>query len=148
MYCMAMNDELTNEELINMKSIKSIKKQAVKAAELSFKSGKLDETVAKKFVKSFKALPLSEAVISLNYFLQALRRELGKTTLTIESVVKVPKSEIQSLETGFKRQFQILQTNEGLNPSLLGGIKVRIGDVIFDDSLKSRINQVKEALVN
>ncbi|HLC87532.1 MAG TPA: F0F1 ATP synthase subunit delta [Patescibacteria group bacterium] len=143
-----MNDELTNEELINMKSIKSIKKQAVKAAELSFKSGKLDETVAKKFVKSFKALPLSEAVISLNYFLQALRRELGKTTLTIESVVKVPKSEIQSLETGFKRQFQILQTNEGLNPSLLGGIKVRIGDVIFDDSLKSRINQVKEALVN
>ena len=148
MYCMAMNDELTNEELINMKSIKSIKKQAVKAAELSFKSGKLDEAVAKKFVKSFKALPLSEAVISLNYFLQALRRELGKTTLTIESVVKVPKSEIQSLETGFKRQFQILQTNEGLNPSLLGGIKVRIGDVIFNDSLKSRINQVKEALVN
>jgi len=131
-----------------MKSIKSLKKQAIKAAELSFKSGKLDEVVAKKFIKSFKALPLNESVMSLTYFLQAVRREIGKTTLTIESIVKIPKSEIQSLETGFKRQFQILETREELNSSLLGGIKVRIGDIIFDDSLKSRIGQVKEALVN
>lgn len=131
-----------------MKSIKSLKKQAIKAAEMSFKSGKLDEAIAKKFVKSFKVLPLNESIMSLTYFLQAVRREIGKTTLTIESVVRVPKSEIQSLETGFKRQFQILQTNEELNPSLLGGIKVRIGDVIFDDSIKSKIGQIKEALVS
>jgi hypothetical protein len=131
-----------------MKSIKSLKKQAIRAAELSFKSGKLDETTAKKFIKSFKALPLNESVMSLTYFLQAVRREIGKTTLTIESVVKVSKSEIQNLEIGFKRQFQILETREELNPSLLGGIKVRIGDVIFDDSIKSRIGQVKEALAS
>ena len=131
-----------------MKSIKLLKKQAIKAAQLSFKSGKLDETVARKVIKSFKTLPINESVISLNYFLKALRSEIGKTTLTIESVIKIPKSEIQSLETGFKRQFQILQTREELNSRLYGGIKVRIGDVIFDDSLKSRINQVKEVLVN
>ena len=131
-----------------MKSIKAIKKQAIRAAELSFKSGKLDEGTAKKFIKSFKGLPLNESVMSLTYFLQAVRREIGKTSLTIESVVKVPKSEIQALETGFKRQFQILETREELNSSLLGGIKVRIGDIIFDDSIKSRIGQVKEALVS
>lgn len=131
-----------------MKSIKLLKKQAIKGAQLSFKSGKLDETIAKKFIKSFKTLPLNESILSLNYYLKALRSEIGKTTLTIESVIKIPKSEIKGLEGAFSKQYKILETREELNPSLLGGIKVRIGDIIFDDSLKARINQVKEALVN
>lgn len=129
-----------------MKSIKNLKKQAIKAAQLSFKKGVLDEVTARKFVKSFKALPLNEAIISLNYFLRALKNEMARTTLTVESVVKIPKSELQEIESVFKRQYQILETREQLSTSLLGGVKVRIGDIIFDNSLKARINQVKEAL--
>lgn len=131
-----------------MKSIKTLKKQAIKAAQLSFKKGVLDEAIARKFVKSFKALPLNEAIISLNYYLQAVRRETAKTVLTVDSVIKIPRSELESIETAFKKEYQILETREEVDSSLLGGIKVRIGDVIFDNSLKSRVRQIKEALTN
>lgn len=131
-----------------MKSIKSIKKQAIKAAQLSFDKDKLDEAVVKKFIKAFKTLPLGESVLTLNEYMKALRFGINKTTLTIESVVKIPKSDIIALEGTLGRQYKILETREELNSSLLGGVKVRIGDIIFDNSVKSRINQVKEALVN
>lgn len=131
-----------------MKSIKLIKKQAIKAAQLSFKEGKLDEAVAKQFVKAFKTLPLGESVLTLNEYMKALRAGINKTTLTVESVVKIPASEIKALEGSFGRQYKILEVREEINSSLLGGVKVRIGDVIFDNSLKARVNQVKEALVS
>ena len=131
-----------------MKSIKLIKKQAIKAAEVSFLGGKLREDVARKFIKAFKGLPLNESVLTLNHYMKALRMGLNKTTLTIESVVSITKSEIKELENTLGRQYKILQTREELNSSLLGGVKVRIGDVIFDNSIKSRISQVKEALIN
>jgi hypothetical protein len=131
-----------------MKSIKLLKKQAIKAAQLSFKSGRIDEQVARKFIKSFKTLPFGESILSLNYFSRALRAELNKTTLTIESVIKIPKSEIKALENAFGRQYKILETKEELSPSLLGGVKVKIGDIIFDNSLKAKVAQIGEVLTN
>ena len=131
-----------------MKSIKTIKKQAIKAAQLSFKGGKLDETTAKKFVKAFKGLPLNESIMTLNQYMKALRSEVNKTTLTVESVVKIPKSEITALQISLGRQYKVLEIREELNPSLLGGIKVRIGDIVFDGSVKERIEQVKAAIIN
>lgn len=129
-----------------MKSIKTIKKQAIKAAQLSFKGGKLDEVVVRKFIKAFKGLPLGESILTLNQYMKALRSGVNKTTLTVESVVSIPKADIKELSSVLGKQYQILETREELNPSLLGGVKVRIGDVIFDNSIKARISQVKEAL--
>lgn len=129
-----------------MKSIKTLRKQAIKAAQLSFKSGELDEGTSKKFVKAFKALPLNEAVVMLNSYLAAVKREIGKTTLTITSASKLSGSQVKDVAGAF-RSYKVLATTEELSPSILGGIKVRIGDVIFDNSVRSKINQVKEALV-
>ena len=131
-----------------MKSIKFIKKQAIKAAQLSFKEGKLDDAFAHKFIRAFKGLPLSESILTLNHYMKALRSEINKTTLTVESVVSIPKADVKELENVLGKQYKVLQVKEELNPSILGGIKVRIGDVIFDNSIKSKINQVKDALVN
>lgn len=129
-----------------MKSVKFLKKQAIKAAQLSFKSGELEESVAKKFIKSFKSLPVGEAVPSLLHYYQALKREIGKTTLTIESAVKIPSSTAQSIERSLKNEFKILKTITETSPSILGGVKVRIGDVIFDNSLKAKVSQIGEVL--
>lgn len=130
-----------------MKSVKAIKKNAIKAAQVSFEGGKLNEVSVKKFVKAFRGLPLSEAVLTLSHYLRALKSELNKTTLTIESAVKLPSSTVKEIENSFKG-YKIQNTVTEVSPSILGGVKVRIGDVIFDNSVRSRINQVKEALIN
>ena len=130
-----------------MKSIKTIKKQAIKAAEMSFKNGDLDESVARKFIKAFKGLPLNESVLTLNHYLRAIRSGLSKTTLLIESAASLTSTQVKDIEVSFKGN-KINETRTQLSPSLLGGVKVRIGDVIFDNSVRSRINQVKEALAS
>lgn len=129
-----------------MKSIKTIKKEAIKAAQLSFKGDVLDESIAKKFIKEFKKLPLNEAVLSLKYYLRAVKSELSRSTLLIESAVALSSAQIKEIENSFKTK-NINETKTQLSPSILGGVKVRIGDVIFDNSVRSRINQVKEVLV-
>lgn len=131
-----------------MKSIKLIKKQAIKAAQLSFKNGKVDEVVAKKFIKAFKALPLSESILTLNQYMKAIRSGMNKTTMTVGSVVSIPKADIKELENVLGRQYKILETREEIDSSLLGGIKVRIGDVIFDNSLKAKVAQIAGVLKN
>lgn len=131
-----------------MKSLKNLRKQAIKASGLSFKSGKLDETVAKKFIKSFRSLTLGEAVPSLVYYLQAIKREINKTTLTIFSASKLSSGQENELENTFKKDHQILQAYSEIAPSILGGVKVKIGDIIFDNSLKSKVDRIKQALTN
>lgn len=131
-----------------MKSIKTIKKEAIKAAQLSFKGDVLDESIARKFIKEFKKLPLNESVLTLNYYLRALKTQIAKTTMVVESAIKIGESEIKDLKTGLGKQMKVLEVEQKINPSILGGVKVRIGDVIFDNSVRSRINQVKEALIS
>lgn len=115
---------------------------------MSFRNEMLDEDTAKQFVKAFKKLPLNEAVLTLNYYLRALKSGLAKTTMVVESAIKIGESEIKDLKTGLGKQMKVLEVEQKINPSILGGVKVRIGDVIFDNSVRSRINQVKEALVS
>lgn len=130
-----------------MKSIKQIRKSAIKAAELSFKNGDLDAGIARKFIKAFKGLPLNESVLTLNHYLRAIRSGLAKTTLLIESSVNLSASQVKDIEASFKGE-KINETRTQLSPSILGGVRVRIGDVIFDNSVRAKINQVREALVS
>ena len=45
-----------------MKSLKSLRKQSIKAADLSFKSGVLNESIAKKFINKLKVDLKSDTV--------------------------------------------------------------------------------------
>lgn len=129
-----------------MKSIKTIKKQAIKAVQLSFKSGKLDETIAKKFVKSFKTLSLPQAIQSLNLYKKGLNREILKKTLIVESVIPLSNKDMVKIKSVVLNKFSILETKNVLNKSLLGGLRITVGDVLIDDSIVGRIKQVKGAI--
>lgn len=129
-----------------MKSSKYLKKQSNKAAELSFKKGELDKTAASKFIKAFKSLPLNESIPALNFYLTAVKRELSKSILTVTSASKLSYQQISELKKTFAKDFKILETHEEIAPSILGGVRVRIGDVVFDGSIRERLNQLKEAI--
>lgn len=129
-------------------TIKKIKKQAEKAAVLSFAKNKLNESIAKKFLKEFSNLAVNEAILSLNFYLKGLKRHLSKNLLIIESTTKLSEAEQKSIREIFKKDFAIEETETKLSPSLLGGFKVRIADTVFDLSIKERIQQVKAAIIN
>ena len=52
--------------------------------------------------------------------------------------------EKKSLPAG--RQVRITKVITKVNPEILGGFKLRVGDEIWDESTLAKINQLKEAI--
>ena len=129
-----------------MKISKQLKKQIDLAVRASFKDSKLDEKKALEFTKLFKQLP--ESVLALSAYLKGIKRELGKTTLTIESSVELSSSEVKEIADKLKKQYTIYNIQHTTNPSLLGGLRVKIGDMVLDDSVEAKIKEIRSAIAN
>lgn len=112
----------------------------------SFEKGKLNESKAKGFIETFKKLNLSEAIFCLETYQKLLKQELSKSQAIVSSASKLSRDEQNKISKRLNTAYFILNTNFQIDPSLLGGIKVKIGDTIFDDTVKSKINTVKEAI--
>jgi F-type H+-transporting ATPase subunit delta len=80
-------------------------------------------------------------------FLEVMRQRQGVAEADVESALELnavqKKQLLQTLErlTGKK-----IQAKYSLDPALLGGLVVRIGDTIYDGSLKNRLNQMRTRL--
>lgn len=117
--------------------------QAVKA---SFKDGRLLELQTEKLAVIFKKLPLTDAIYLTQGFLKAIKREAGKHTLVVESVIPLSGAEVMKLKKNLPGQLKINNERLVINPNLLGGVRARVGDTVYDLSLKGKLGQIKEAI--
>ncbi len=129
-----------------MKKNKRLQKIVELALKSCFEDAKLNEKKAQQFVEFFKKLPRSQAIFALNAFLKGLRVQMQKQTLVVESASALNTQQVKGIEKSIKGEFEILKTEVKLNPALLGGLKFRVGDYIFDDSVRERIEQLKGAI--
>ncbi len=117
-----------------------------KAVNASFKNYRLQEAKVKIFTKEFKKLDTKDAIFALTEYTRGLKRELDKHTLVIESPIELSSAEIKTVQKVLHTTYYILHTTYKLNSSLIGGIRLKIGDTILDSSLLNKIDQVKEAI--
>lgn len=129
-----------------MKTRKQIESIVGKATDASFKEGKLMEKKVLNFVKLFKSQPRVEAIGLLLKYLKRLRFIINSTTMTVESVILLSQKNKLTLKKNFGSRFKIQNTIYKLNPSLLGGLRVKIGNYVSEDSIASRIAQIGEAI--
>ena len=111
----------------------------------SFSGGKADEAFINRVTTSLKKLNLTEGIQTLNMYLKGLKRKIIENTLTVESAINLSPTELNSVKKMLNRE--VFAVEQKLNPSLLGGLRLRIGDEFIDFSLKSKINQVKERII-
>lgn len=114
------------------------------------KDGTLDEKKITLFSSHLKRLPLTSAILSLTEFSKSVKRQISQTTLTIEAPISIP----QLLQKKIAQQLlahhfsPITKTILILNPSLLGGVRIKIGDTLIDNSLKDKLNQLTDRIIN
>lgn len=123
---------------------KKVQTEINKLVEQSFKGGKSDNAFIAKVTASLKKLTVIESTNALTLYLKGLKRKVAENTLVVESAVKLSPSELKSVEKLVKRE--VFATEQVITPSLLGGLRVKIGDELLDFSLKSKINQVAERI--
>lgn len=83
--------------------------------------------------------------------LQALRRllraEEAKKQVTIESAVELADSTAEEVKKSLASQYgKDLNFAFKVTPELLGGMRIRVGNDLFDGSVKARLEQLQESL--
>lgn len=83
----------------------------------------------------------------LEAFQQVIRRRQGVAEAEVSSAVNLNDAQkTQLLQTLERLTSKKIQAKYALEPELLGGAVVRIGDTIYDGSLRSRLNEMRARL--
>lgn len=79
----------------------------------------------------------------LKIFHKAVVRELQKDTLTIESAEVLPEAVVEELTAAFAgRHERSLHVARQINPDLIAGIRIRLGDSVYDASLLNHLQSL------
>lgn len=114
----------------------------------SFLSGRQNSRKVVEHIKTLKKLPTSWAIFALEQYLKGYKQLISKNTLVIESANKLSSKDIEQIKRRIKRNYQYSLTEVKVNPTLLGGIRIKIGDLILEDSYLSGIDQLKGVIIS
>lgn len=126
-----------------MKKNKKLDKIINKAVTASIKGSNIDQTKVALFSKSFKNLALTDAVYTLTQYKKGLAEFINKHTLTISAPVELPQETMNKIKQSTNSKLEIRNLKFHLDSSLLAGFKFKIGDEVFDNSLRSTLESLK-----
>ncbi len=127
-----------------------ITKEAQRTARQLFRyclvNGRLDEDRARRVAKALADEKPRNYIQILKYFRKLVEMELSRHHVIIESAVELTQTQRDQILSGLGTRYGGGLTAEArINPRLLGGLKVRIGDDIYDGSVKGRLDRLKRA---
>ena len=132
-----------------MRSKKEITKIAKKLFQASFTKDNLDQTKVRENIQLVKKIYKSLSLVILKAYLTLLKQHLARETLLIETPDRLTPRYIEEVKDFFeKKTGKSLQTTFKQNPAILGGLKITLADNQWDFSVKGKITQLKEALLN
>lgn len=114
----------------------------------SFKEGKLIESKVLKSITLLKSQSSTQAIYSLQEYLRELKRMQREHTLHIETVIPISPGQLKKIKRVIEKNVKITKIVTTINPEILGGVRLRVGDEIWDQSLLGKLNQVKEVIAN
>ena len=89
---------------------------------------------------------LNEIMVAYN---QLVNQHLGILEGTVYSAVDLSKEHLTRLTYTFtKKLSKKIKLNVVIDPTLLGGYKVSLGDVVYDNSIKLQLKNLKNNLLN
>jgi F-type H+-transporting ATPase subunit delta len=130
-----------------MKSTKEARKVSRQLYRHSFTSGKLDEEKISNMVQTVLATRPRRYLDVLKDYQRLLQLETDKRHAVIESATPLNRSLGDQIVANLRVRYgEDLTTEFRTNPELLGGLKIKIGNDVWDGSVKSRLSQLQEQL--
>jgi len=84
--------------------------------------------------------PIHQRRLVLKAFQRALIEELHRNTLTVESTQPLEPETVDQLVTAFSRdRDRPLRVQQVIAPELIAGVRVRMGDSVFEASVANRL---------
>jgi F-type H+-transporting ATPase subunit delta len=108
--------------------------------------GKLDETKLRSVISGLvESKPRDYAAI-LSALQRLTRLDLERRKVTIESAVELDDASRQRAVAGLAKQYGTdLVVQYQVTPALLGGLRIRVGNDVFDGSVQGRLDRLAAA---
>ncbi len=128
-----------------MKRDKKITQFAKKLVELSKENGILTEAKVGDVLAGLKQAKLRNHLAVLKSYLAYLRRELALQTAVVSTPTALSAAALKEIEVNFSKIYDravtaVTQTDT----SLIAGVRVRVGDDVYDASLSGRLQRLAE----
>jgi len=70
--------------------------------------------------------------------------QAGKSIATVTSAVPIAPAQLERLEKGLSALYgRPLSVNQQIDPALIGGLRIQVGDDVIDGSVSARINDLR-----
>ena len=108
--------------------------------------GRLDDAKLRKVFTSLAETKPRDYRAILAALQRLTRLELERRKLTVESAVELDEATRQRVLAGLARQYGAdLVAEYQVNPALLGGLRIRVGNDVFDGSVQGRLDRLAAA---
>ena len=152
----AVASDLTrfNEALDAFDDLKRLMKSPVFSAEEQSRAlgAVLDELKIEGLTKNFFLLVAKNRRLfatpdMIRAFRAMLARERGETSATVTAAGKLTESQLTALKQALTATLgKTVMLDEQVDPSLLGGLVVKVGSRMVDSSLRTKLNSLKLAM--
>ena len=130
-----------------MKNNKEIRQLSRGMLRASFTDGQLDSGKVAALVQSLVTKKPRHYIDVLQHYKRLLRLEIEKRHAHIESAMKLDSQTSQQILDRLKRKYSNdLTADFDVDPALLGGLRVRVGDDVWDGTLRSRLQLLEQQL--
>jgi F-type H+-transporting ATPase subunit delta len=106
-------------------------------------NGRLDDTKLRQVISGLvESKPRDYAAI-LSALQRLVRLEFARREVTVESAVELDSASQQRVAAGLANQYgPDLVVQYKITPDLLGGLRIRVGNDVFDGSVKGRLERL------
>lgn len=130
-----------------MKLNKEIRQLSRKMLQASFTDGQLDPGRIASLVDSLVTQKARNYIDVLKNYKRLLRLELEKRHATIETASEVDPAIRSEIETNLKSKYgNDVSTEFHVDPQLLGGMRIRVGNDVWDGSVRNRLQRLQHEL--
>jgi F-type H+-transporting ATPase subunit delta len=130
-----------------MKVNREIRQLSREMLRASFTDGQLDRGKIASLVQSLIAKRPRHHIDILQNYKRLLRLEIEKRHAKIESATELSQKVTSDIGTRLKRKYgKDLTTEFVVDPTLLGGIRARVGSDVWDGTLRNRLERLQQEL--
>jgi F-type H+-transporting ATPase subunit delta len=113
----------------------------------SFTDGQLDRGKIAKLVQALIGKKPRHYIDILHYYKRLLRLEIEKRHAKIESAMPLSPQTATSVVERLKKKYGADLTSDfAVDPTLLGGVRVRVGSDVWDGTIRNRLQRLEQQL--
>ncbi|MBV9618695.1 MAG: F0F1 ATP synthase subunit delta [Verrucomicrobia bacterium] len=130
-----------------MKINKEVRQLGREMLRASFTDGHLDRGKIATLVQSLIAKKPRHYIDILHYYKRLLRLEIEKRHAKIESAMPLSPQTATAVVERLKNKYGADLTSDfAVDPTLLGGVRVRVGSDVWDGTIRNRLQRLEQQL--